>query len=324
MIARRLVMKGFSVGALSLATGGIAFSQDKSPITILVGSGTAVEATARLIAEEIRVALGRPVVVERKFGAGQRLALGILKRSPPDGSTLMFTTSGPFAIYPNIYTNLDYDPVADFTVIAGAATFDVAVATNVQSGITDIPQLVAWIKSQPKGVPYGTQPGNGSGSHFVGIEMALSLGVKLDPVFYNDGGSGVLDLIGGRLPLMITGINALADLHKAGKIRVLAVSGEQRSPFAPDVPTLKEAGIDVSMRNFAQLIGPAKLPVEFVERVSGILMAMLARADVRERVGSLGITASYMPGAQLSTVLQDERKHIEQLVKASGYVRETL
>jgi tripartite-type tricarboxylate transporter receptor subunit TctC len=322
MTSRRSTLQGLAAGALSLATGASWSQDDKSPITILVGAASSMDFTARLVAEQLREALGRPVVVVSKLGAGGRVALGELKRSAPDGRTLMFSTSSAFAIYPNIYNKLDYDPVADFTPIAGVTWFDVGVATGPMTGATDMKQLVAWQKARGAGAVYGDAPGAGSSSHFVGIAMALATGVPMTAVHYKDSGVGIIDLASGRLPILITGTSPLVEMHKNGKIKLLAVSGEQRSPLVPDVPTLREAGVNVSIQNSAGLYGPAKMPREMVERIHAAVMPMLSNAAVREKLAGQGMAPSPMTGVQLAASLAEERKRFEGLVKASGYVRE--
>ena len=322
MTTRRFTLHGLAAGALSLAAGRAWSQDDKSPVTILVGAASSMDFSARLVAEQLRETLGRPVVVLSKLGAGGRVALGELKRAAPDGRTLMFSTSSAFAIYPNIYNKLDYDPVADFTPVAGICWFDVGVATGPMTGASDMKQLVAWSKARGAGAVYGAAPGAGSSSHFVGIAMALATGIPMTPVQYKDSGVGIIDLAAGRLPVLITGTSPLVEMHKAGKIRLLAVSGEQRSPLVPDVPTLKEAGISVTIQNSAGLYGPAKMPREMVERIYNAVMPMLSNAQMREKLAGQGMTPSPMTGAQLSASLAEERKRFEGLVKASGYVRE--
>ncbi len=324
MTTRRTTLQGLAAGALSLAAGPVLSQDDKSPITILVGAASSMDFSARLVADILREALGRPVIVMSKLGAGGRVALGELKRSAPDGHTLMFSTSSPFAIYPHIYTRLDYDPVADFTPIAGVCWFDVGIAINPQTtGSQDMHQLIAWVKAQPQGAVYGSAPGAGSSSHFAGIATALATGAHLTPVQYKDSGVGIVDLISGRLPIMITGTSPLAQQHKAGKLKLVAVSGEQRSALVPDVPTLAESGINVTIQNSAGLYGPAKMPRELVEKIHDALMPALARADIREKLAGQGMTTSPMTGQQLAASLAGERKRYEALVHQSGYVPET-
>ena len=171
---------------------------------------------------------------------------------------------------------------------------------------------------------YGAAPGAGSSSHFVGIAITVATGVPMTPVQYKDSGIGLLDLASGRLPILITGTSPLVELHKAGRIKILAVSGEQRSPLVPEVPTLKEAGVNVTIQNSAGLYAPAKMPRELVERIYNAMTPMLAKADVRDKMAGQGMAPALLTGTQLAASLADERKRFEGLVKASGYVRETL
>ncbi|MDB5958368.1 tripartite tricarboxylate transporter substrate-binding protein [Ramlibacter sp.] len=324
MIRRRTVMRSLAAGAATLAVPALRAQEDKSVVTILVGAASSMDVTARLVAEQLREVLGRPVVVVSKLGAGGRVALNELKRAPPDGRTLMFSTSSLFAIYPHIYTKLDYDPVSDFTPIAGVSWFDLGIATGSMTGATDLRQLTAWQAKQGSGAIYGAAPGAGSSSHFVGIALAQATGVPLQPAHYKDSGVGLLDLAAGRLPMLITGTSPLVEMHKAGRIRLVAVSGEKRSPLVPDVPTLREAGLNITIQNSAALYGPAKLPRELVDRIHAGVMPMLARGDALEKMAMQGMVPFPMDGRQLAAWLAQERKRYEALAKASGYVPETL
>jgi tripartite-type tricarboxylate transporter receptor subunit TctC len=236
----------------------------------------------------------------------------------------MFSTSSPFAIYPHIYTKLDYDPVADFTPIGCICWFDVGVATGPMTGATDMKQLLDWSRARGKGAVYGDAPGAGSSSHFVGIATALATGIPFEPVHYKDSGVGVIDLVSARLPILITGTSPLVEMHKAGRIRILGVSGEKRSPLVPEVPTLVEAGINVTIQNSAALYGPAKMTKELVDRIHAAVMPMLQRPDIQEKMAMQGMTPWPMNGTQLAASLADERKRFEGLVKASGYVPEAM
>jgi tripartite-type tricarboxylate transporter receptor subunit TctC len=325
MTSRRSALQSIAAGALALTAGRVFADDDKSMITVLVGAASTMDTTARLVGEQLRDALGRPTVVLSKLGAGGRVALADLKHAAPDGRTLMFSTSSPFAIYPQIYTRLDYDPVADFTPIAGLCWFDVGIATGPATGTTDIHQLIEWVRAKgAAGSVYGAAPGAGSSSHFVGIATALATGVQMSPVQYKDSGVGIIDLASGRLPIMITGTGALIEMHKAGKIRMLAVSGAQRSPLVPEVPTLKESGIDVVIQNSAGLYGPARLPQALVDRYREAMMPMLDKPEVREKMVTGAMIPAPLTGSQLAASLASERQRFQQLVKASGYVPEAL
>ncbi|RYY97876.1 MAG: ABC transporter substrate-binding protein [Comamonadaceae bacterium] len=322
MTSRRTALRGLAAGAAAVAAPRV-FAQDQQPITILVGAASSMDATARLIAEQMREALGRPVVVLSKLGAGQRVALGECKRAAPDGRTLVFATSGPFSIYPFIYNKLDYDPVADFTPIAGVSYFDVAIGTGPATGATDLKQLVEWQRGRKKGeAVFGSAPGNGSLSHFVGLSTGIATGVPMAHVAYKDSGVGLIDLAAGRLPMMITGLQPMIELHKAGKIRIVAVSGDTRSPLVADVPTLKQAGIDVASSTYTGLFGPAKMAPELVKRIHDAVVPMLTNAAMKERLAQQAMTPWGANQQQLAALLAEERKRFDVLVKASGYVRE--
>lgn len=323
MISRRSTLKGLALGAATLATGAIA--QDaRSPITLLVGAASSMDFTARLMAEELRGPLGRPVVVLSKLGAAGRLALGELQRAAPDGRTLMLSTSSPFAIFPNIYTNLPYDPEADFTPIAGVTWFDVGVATGPQIDAKDIKAMFDWVRQQPPGAIYGSAPGNGSLSHFVGIAMALESKVTMTHVPYKDSGVGVSDLIAGRIPIFITGLAPLLGMHRAGRIRIVGNSGPQRAPVTPDVPTLKESGLNISNFNSVGLFGPAKLPRDIVEQIHKEVGPILARADVKEKLAAQGMSVHPLGPQELAASLKADRAMYAGLVAKSGYKPEPL
>ena len=322
MTTRRATLKTVSAVCLAgLARRGFA-QEDKKPITVLVGAASSMDFTARIIAEQLHDALGAPAIVMSRLGAGQRLALGEARRATPDGHTVVYATNGPFAIYPNIYTKLDYDPDRDFTPIAGISNFDVAVCTGPMTGCTDLRQLVAWLRAKKGDAVFGSAPGNGSLSHFVGISINLATGLTMAHVPYKDSGVGLIDVASGRLPMMITGLSPQVELHKAGKIRILAVSGETRSPLVPDVPTLKQAGVDVSSTTSTGLFGPAHMPPELVARLAEAVRPIFTNRATLEQLAQQGMTPWPVPARQLAASLVEDRKRFAALVKASGFVAE--
>ena len=320
---RRAMLRSAAAGAAALAVPALRAQEDKSPITIMVGAGASVEAAARLVAEQMKDALGRTVVVMPKFGAGQRIAVGEVRRAAPDGRTLLFSTNGPFAIYPNIYRKLDYDPVADFTPVVGVSSFDVGIATSPSTGATDLKQLVEWVRTKKGGeMVFGSSPGNGSLSHFVGLSIGLAAKLKTEHVPYKESARGVLDLAEGRVPVMITGANSFVEMHKAGRVRLLAVSGDHRSPRTPDVPTLRESGLDLSSATSTGLLGPAHLPPEFVKRVYEAVAPLYASAVFRDKLAAISMTVWPATPQQFAASIAEERKRFEQLVRTVGYQKE--
>jgi tripartite-type tricarboxylate transporter receptor subunit TctC len=321
MTTRRTVLRGVAAGAAAAIAGPV-LAQDQSTITLLVGAASSMDATARLIAEQLRSALGRTAVVMSKLGAGQRVALGECKRAAPDGRTLVFATSGPFSVYPYIYNKLDYDPVTDFTPIAGVSYFDVAIATGPMTGTSDLKQLMEWQRARKGEAVFASAPGSGSLSHFVGISTSLATKVPMTHVPYKDSGVGIVDLSAGRLPMLITGLQPMIEMHKAGKIRLVAVSGDVRSPLVPEVPTLREAGVDVVSSTYTGVFGPARLPADVQTRLHDAIVPMLSNPAMKDKLAQLAMTPWPASPQQLAALLANERKKFDHLVKASGYQKE--
>ncbi|VTU26023.1 Bug family tripartite tricarboxylate transporter substrate binding protein [Variovorax sp. PBL-E5] len=317
---RRTTLKGLAAGAFWLAADRALAQDDKAAITVLVGAASSMDFTARMIADQLTESLGRPAITLSKLGAGQRIALAEARHAAPDGRTLLFATNGPFCIYPHIYTRLDYDPDRDFTPIAGVSNFDVAVATGPATGAQDMKQMIAWAKAKGKDAVFGSAPGNGSLSQFFGISISLATHTPMEHVPYKDSGVGIIDLAAGRLPMMITGLQPLVEMHKNGKIRILAVSGEQRSPLVPEVPTLKETGINLSSSTTTGLFGPARMSPKLVATLHDALAPMFTKPATLEKMRQQGMTPAYTDGKTLAASLVSERKHFGMLVKASGYV----
>jgi tripartite-type tricarboxylate transporter receptor subunit TctC len=169
---------------------------------------------------------------------------------------------------------------------------------------------------------FASAPGSGSLSHFVGISTSLATKVPMTHVPYKDSGVGLVDLAAGRLPMMITGLQPMIELHKAGKIRILAVSGDVRSPLVPEVPTLAQAGVNVQSSTYTGLFGPAKMPADVVKRLHDAVMPMLSNAATKEKLAQLAMTPWPASGQQLAALLVEERKRFEQLVRDSGYQKE--
>jgi tripartite-type tricarboxylate transporter receptor subunit TctC len=296
--------------------------EDKSAITVLVGAASVFDATARIFADQLKDALQRPVVVVSKLGAGGRLAAAELKRAAPDGRTLMVGASSLFAIYPNVYSKLEYDPVADFTPVAGLTVFDLAVATSASSGVGSLQEFIANARKSGTGILYGAAPGNGSSSHFLGIAVGLAASVPATLVAYKEAAPAYGDLATGRLPLLITATGGLAPHHKAGKLKVLATSGDERSPLTPDVPTLKELGINVSITNSAGLFAPARTPRDIVTRLHQAIAPIYERPDLPQRLLAQGMVPRFTSPQGLAESLALDRRRYADLAKASGFVPE--
>ncbi|MGJ7606100.1 Bug family tripartite tricarboxylate transporter substrate binding protein [Variovorax sp. LT1R20] len=305
------------------ATAPMAFAQERTT-RILIGfpPGGSADVVARLLADKMRVSLGQNVIIDNKPGAAGRLALAELKRSPPDGSVLIFSPSGAMVIHPWLYANLGYDPAKDFTPIALGSTFDFAVTAGPGAPPGDLKTVLTWMKANPAKANYATS-GAGTVPHFAGQLLAQAAGVPMTHVAYRGGAPAAQDLIGGQVPLMVDTASETIEHHRAGKVRILAVTGEQRSRALPDVPTLKEAGINVTADAFFGLYGPPGMSPEVVARIDKAVADALRMPDVQDRIYALGLVPAHAGPAELAAIQAAHLKRWEMPIKNSGFKAES-
>jgi tripartite-type tricarboxylate transporter receptor subunit TctC len=279
------------------------------PVRILVGFGPGGpgDFTLRLLAEKMSATLQRPVVVVSVPGAGGQIALQQVRRSAPDGNTLIFLSNSMFTIYPQIH-DVQYDPVKEFTPIASVVKFDNAIATGPVTGARTLKELIAWIREHPTQASYGT-PAAGSMPHILGVALGNSIGVKMVHVPYKTVSTALLDVVGGRLPFVINSATPMVEMHRAGQLKVLAVSSPERQPLLPDVPTFKEAGVDMTMVTTSSVFGPAGMQPDLVARLNGAITGALNLPDVRDQLLKRGIfLAPSSPQALAEDVIAETKR----------------
>ncbi|HEX2542368.1 MAG TPA: Bug family tripartite tricarboxylate transporter substrate binding protein [Caldimonas sp.] len=320
---RRQLNRFAAALALGLAAAPLAHAQDKPMMRILVGfpPGGSVDIVARLLAEHMKTTLDQNVIVDNKPGAAGRVALGEIKRAAPDGNTLVLAPSGALVILPWLYKNVGYDPIKDFTPIARVTTFDFAVTAGPAAPAGDLKAVLAWLKANPGKANYATS-GAGTVPHFAGQLLAQETGIPLTHVAYKGGALAAQDLLGGQVPIMIDTASETIEHHKAGKLRILAISGETRSAVLPDVPTLKEQGVNVVADAFFGLYGPAGMPADRVQKISDAVAKALATPEVQAKIRAVALTPSYASSQSLATTQAAHLKRWEAPIKASGYTVE--
>lgn len=319
---KRRHLAALAAAALSVLAAPAALAQERS-LKILVGfpPGGSVDVIARLLAEKLRVSLNQPVLVDNKPGAGGRVALNEVKKAAPDGQTLVLSPSGALVIQPWIYSNLGYDPIKDFTPISRIVTFDFAVTAGPGAPQGDLKAVLAWMKANPGKANYATS-GAGTVPHFAGMMLGQTAGVKMTHVAYRGGAPAAADLMGGQVPLMVDTASETLEQHKAGKVRILAVTGEQRSKALPEVPTLKEIGIDMAADAFFGLYGPAGMPADVVARIDRAVADAMKSPEIQEKIATYGLVPNHAPAAALVATQAEHLKKWEAPIKASGFKAE--
>jgi tripartite-type tricarboxylate transporter receptor subunit TctC len=288
-----------ALAAAGLAAPAVLAQERTMKIWIGFPPGGSADTIARVLAEKMKVSLGQNVVVDNKPGAAGRLILGELKRMPPDGQNLVLSPSGAMVIAPWLYNNLPYDPIKDFTPVSRIVTFDFAVTAGPGAPAGDLKSVLAWMKANPTKANYAT---SGAGT------------VR--------GAPAAQDLIGGQVPLMVDTASETLEHHKAGKVRILAVTGDTRNRALPDVPTLKELGINSTADAFFGLYGPPGMPADIVARIDRAVADALKSPDIQDRIYAYGLVPNHAPGPQLGITQAEHLKKWETPIKASGFKAE--
>jgi tripartite-type tricarboxylate transporter receptor subunit TctC len=315
-LARLLLI--LPLALLAFAAG----AQDTRPIRVLVGfpPGGSTDIVARIFSDKLRELLGRPIVVENRPGNGGQVAAIQLKNAAPDGTTVMLTIDHTHVTIPLTFKEPGYDPLKDFTPIVGVAQYYNAMAASSKTGITNLKELAAWMKANPGQHNFGI-PAAGSIPQFAGLIVAKSLGVTMEPIPYKGGAPLVQDLIGGQVPIGFGSLTELIEHHRAGRLRVLAVSGTQRARAAPEIPTFQDLGLKGIDKNpWLAFFGPAGLPPAFVTNFNAAVRNAMNTPEARERFVTLGIEAAPTQPEELRAWVADALKHWGPVIRDSGYV----
>lgn len=282
------------IGVVFVLLAGVGHSHTypNKPIKLVVpfppGGGTDI--VARKMAEHMRVDLGQVVVVENKAGASGNIGADSVARAAPDGYTLMMTAA-PFAIAPALYKTLPFDPVKDFTPIALMASVPLLVVTRAESPLKSMADLIAAAKKAPTAISYASF-GSGSPPHLVGESIKSLTGIGMTHIPYKGGQAALPDILSGQLDIAIMDIVSMTPLIKAGRLRALAITGTQRTPVLPDVPTLSQAGIPFNTVGWYAVFGPSRMDSAIATRLNQSINKVMARPDMRALViegGSLPI-----------------------------------
>jgi tripartite-type tricarboxylate transporter receptor subunit TctC len=314
--SRRSVLAGLAALLVSSRPG--AAQAQTLRIVISFSAGGAVDGIARLIADRLRSSLGRPVIVENIVGAGGRIGARAVKDAQPNGTKLLFASNSQMTLQPHIYPDLGYDAFDDFVPISQTVRSEVAFAVGGQSPVHSIKELIAWLKANPSQALYGS-PGIGTGPHFAGREFARLCGLELRHAPYKGTAAALPDVMAGRIPLYIALTAELIEQHKSGAIRILATADAARSPFLPDVPTLRESGIEIEAPGWFAFYAPAGTPQDIVARLEKEIVAATNAPEMRTKIETMG----YLPTGTTSDALRKiQRADFERwgpIVKAFGF-----
>ena len=281
------------VAAVLLAAfaGSAAAQYPGKPIHIVVPSapGDGSDLTARLISDKLSTALGQPVIIDNKLGAGGVVGTEFAARQPPDGYTLIMANAGSHAINAALYSKLSYDPAKDFAAVALVAVSPNMMSVNPSLPVKSVGEFIAYAKAHPGTINYASG-GNGSSAHLSAELFKSMTGVQMNHVPYKGSTPALTDLIGGQVQVMIGNLPPMLPHVKSGKLRALAVTTAKRYPGLPDVPTVAESGLTgFETVAWFGLFAPAGTPKDIVNRLNREVNAIAALPEVRERLLGLGM-----------------------------------
>lgn len=309
------IAAALALGAACLNTSA-AFPDKPINMVVPFGAGSATDTLARGVAKGLSERLGQPVTVENKPGAGGGIGAAYVARSAPDGYTVLMGTNGPMAANASLYQRLPYDPVKDFAPIALMGRLPMILIGNASAKATTLPELVAAAKAQPGAINFGAS----NTTARVWVELLRHLAdIDVTTVLYSNVGGMMTDLMSGRISYAFENVGPSLPQIAAGKVRALAVTTPQRAPFAPDIPTVAESGLDRhELVVWFAMFAPRDTPAPIVERINAEVRQVLDTAELRQLSAQIGMTPAAGSPADLKAYQEDEVKNWRKLVDMTG------
>ena len=314
-----LTLAAAALASVALAMPASAAFPER-PIKFIVGfpAGGPLDTHGRLLADKLQAALGQPIIIDYKAGAGGTVGADFVAKSPADGYTLMLANTGVMVINPAIYPKLNYSTLKDFVPIARTAQQPLALIVNTNLPVTSVQELVAMAKKAPGKLNYGSA-GNGGSSHLVPEMFKQATGTFIVHIPYRGSAPALTDLLAGQVQMMAESIPLASQYVKQGKLRALAITGRDRNAALPGVPTFAELGIKgMEVVGFYGVMAPAGTPKEVVAKLSEAFKQVLDNPDLRKSMTAQGADPAYLSSEQFGAYLAAEMPMWAKAVKDSG------
>jgi len=327
-INRRRLLQAISTASMLPAVSRAALPIQSLDITTLVcgfAAGGTADTMCRRVAPKLSPGFAKVATTDNRTGAAGQIAITYVKGRVPDGSGILMSPTSMLTIYPHIYKRLPYEPLVDLTPVSLACVFNYGfvVGPSVPLSVKSVPEFLAWAKANPDDANYGS-PGAGTTAHFIGTLLGKSAGIEMRHIAYRGTQPAMLDLLGGNVSAVIGPVGDINQHVPTGKVRILGVSAEKRSRFAPGVPTLAEQGLkNLAHTEWFAFFLPAKAPADLVERLNAELKVALASPEVIEGVGTFGLEAMSSTPAELAALLTRDRAKWGPIVTSVGFTTES-
>ena len=307
----------FLLAAFALAAQAQPYPNRPIRIIVPFGPGGFTDVAARILQKELAPAIGQPIVIENKPGAGSTIGTAEVAHAAPDGYSLVMISTA-HVISPHLYKEMPYDPIKDFTPVMKLAEGPYVLVVHPSLPVKNVHDVIALAKSDPKAIYYASS-GNGSAQHLVGALFVTMAGAPMTHVPYKGSSGAMADLLGGVVKVSFVGVpNALPNL-RSGKLKALAVSSRKRYSELPDVPTLDEAGVkgyDATI--WLGLLAPPGTPRDIVNKLNATITKILAAPDAKKLMATAGVDVATSTPEEFGALLQSELDRWGTVVKETG------
>ncbi len=311
----------FSAAVLAVFASTVAAqSFPAKPVRILVGfgAGGATDIVARTLAQSLTADWKQNVLVENRAGASGMIAAEMTAKAPPDGYTLMITPQTSLAVAPALYGKAPYDTMRDFTPITLTGYTPLLMVVHPSFPVKNFKEFIALAKKSKEPITFGSG-GVGSSPHMAGELMASQLGIKITHVPYKGENPALADTVGGQIPVMFGNLPVAIPQVQSGRLRGIANTWSTRSPLAPEIPTVAEAGFkDYAIATWFGLLGPANMPPELVARIQRDTARMFNTPATREKLTGMGVDLVLNSPDQFRDYLRTEIARYTKVIKDAG------
>lgn len=323
---RRPMAPALLLAGLALSAAGYGYAADvfpTRPLRMLVGypAGGPNDITARITAEYLSAVLGQQVIVDNRAGAGGTISATILSQAAPDGYTLGLCANGEMAIAPNLRLKMPYDPLRDFAPVSRVGAGHLALVVPTAFPAKSAGDLVALAKTKPGALNFASA-GTGSTAHLAGELFKAMAKIDIVHVPYKGAAPALADVIGGQVQMLITGYSGVAPHARAGRLRVLAVTGAQRLKAAPELPTISETLPGYEVNSWYGVFAPAATPRTLLDRFQQDIMTMTRTPSVITRMVALGIEPEGNTRQEFVAQMKQEITKWRKVVEAAGVAKE--
>lgn len=280
--------------------------------------GGTTDVLCRILAQKLSDSLGRQVVVDNRPGAGGNIGHEVAAKTAPDGYTLLMSSNAALVTNPHIYKRLGFDPLNDFSPISVVAKAGPVLVVHPSVPVRSVKELIALARARPGQLNFGSG-GRGTPAHVAGEIFKAATGLKIVHVPYKGGILAVMDLVAGQIDMVFSDMVPAVPQIKAGKLRALAVTSENRSPALPNVPTMVEAGVKETIpETWWAMVAPKGTPATIINRLNADLAQIMKIPDVQERYAGLGVFTVHTTPARVMELVRLESPQIGKVLKAAG------